>query len=121
MDYSSINLDEKLGMFTERWSPKIIARMNDYHFKLVKLHGEFIWHSHADTDEVFLVLHGSMRIYFRDGWVEIESGEMFTVPRGVEHKTFAQDECHAMIVESAGTVNTGGEASARTAPNDAWL
>ena len=121
MNYSSINLDEKLRTFTDRWSPKIIARMNDYHFKLVKLQGEFIWHSHADTDEVFLVLHGVMRIDFRDGSVEIKSGEMFSVPRGVEHKTFADQECHAMLVEPAGTVNTGDEVSGLTAPDDEWL
>jgi mannose-6-phosphate isomerase-like protein (cupin superfamily) len=97
MGYSAINLKEKLNKFSEHWSPKIIAQMNDYHFKLVKFQGDFVWHSHADTDEVFIVLDGAMRIDFRDGKVELRAGEMFVVPREVEHKPFAERECKIML------------------------
>ena len=95
--------------------------MNDYHFKLVKFQGEFIWHSHEDTDEVFIVLHGSMKIEFRDGSVEVRSGEMFAVPKGIENRTVADQECHAMLVEPAGTVNTGDAVSRLTAQTDDWI
>ena len=121
MDRQPINLADKLGRFAERWSPKIVAQMNEYHFKLVKLKGEFVWHSHADTDEVFMVLDGAMTIHFRDGDVRLGAGEMFVVPRGVEHSTSAEEECAAMLVEAAGTVNTGEVKSEQTAPNDAWI
>jgi mannose-6-phosphate isomerase-like protein (cupin superfamily) len=121
MERRAINLDEKFSKFSERWTPKIIARMNDYHFKLVRLQGDFVWHRHADTDEVFLVLHGAMTIHFRDGDVEVRAGEMFVVPRGVEHKTSALAECQAMLVEVAGTVNTGDVVSGQTAASDAWV
>lgn len=121
MDYRSINVKEKLSLFSEYWSPKNIAQMNDYHFKIAKLHGEFVWHDHPETDEVFLVLHGELEIQFRDGSVILKEGEMFVVPRGVEHKPVAQQECHIMLVEPAGTVNTGNVVSDRTAANDAWI
>ena len=107
MNRSPINFADKLGKFSDHWSPRIVAQMNDYHFKLVKIQGEFVWHRHADTDEVFIVLDGTMRIDFRDGAVELGPGEMFVVPRGIEHKPFAARECRAMLVERAGTVNTG--------------
>jgi mannose-6-phosphate isomerase-like protein (cupin superfamily) len=116
-----INLAEKFSKFAEHWSPRIIARMNDYHFKLVKFQGEFVWHDHADTDEVFIVLEGSMRIHFRDGDVAVGAGEMFVVPKGEEHKTSADGECLALLVERAGTVNTGDVVSDRTAAADAWI
>ncbi|HEU4875800.1 MAG TPA: cupin domain-containing protein, partial [Pyrinomonadaceae bacterium] len=103
----SINFREKLGKFSERWSPKIIAQMNDYHFKLVKIQGEFVWHSHSETDEVFIVLDGEMGIELRDGRVDLKAGEMFVVPKGVEHKPVAHGECQLMLVEPAGTINTG--------------
>lgn len=108
MDYAAINLREKLARFSDHWAPKIIARMNEYHFKLVKFQGDFVWHSHSDTDEVFITLEGEMSIQFRDGTVDLKAGEMFVVPRGVEHKPFAESECQIMLVEPAGTVNTGG-------------
>jgi mannose-6-phosphate isomerase-like protein (cupin superfamily) len=95
--------------------------MNDYQFKLVKFQGDFVWHTHADTDEVFVVLEGAMTIHFRDGDVAVGAGEMFVVPRGVEHKTSARIECQAMLVEKAGTVNTGDAVSAKTAATDAWI
>jgi mannose-6-phosphate isomerase-like protein (cupin superfamily) len=109
-----INLEEKLAKFTEQWSPKIIAQMNDYHFKIVKLQGEFVWHSHADTDETFIVLEGELGIDFRDGPVTLKKGEMIVIPKGVEHKPFAKEECQVMLVEPAGTPNTGDEGGDRT-------
>jgi mannose-6-phosphate isomerase-like protein (cupin superfamily) len=119
--YSAINLAEKLTKFSEHWSPKIIAQMNDYHFKLVKLQGEFVWHSHAETDEVFMVLEGELRIEFRDGQVDLKSGELFVVPKGVEHRPVAAGECQVMLVEPAGTVNTGDAESDLTAEDNVWI
>ncbi len=118
---TAINLSKKLAKFSEHWSPKIIAQMNDYHFKLVKFQGEFVWHDHKDTDEVFIVLDGGMTIHFRDGDVSVKNGEMFVIPKRVEHKTSARNECRAMLVERAGTVNTGDADSDKTAPTDAWI
>lgn len=117
----AINLNEKFSKFSEHWSPKIIAQMNDYHFKLVKFIGEFVWHAHKDTDEVFIVLDGEMTIHFRDGDVSVKNGEMFVIPKGMEHKTSARDECRAMLVETAGTINTGDAADDRTASTDVWI
>ncbi|MCX5919409.1 MAG: cupin domain-containing protein [Deltaproteobacteria bacterium] len=118
---TAINLSEKFGKFSEHWSPKIIAQMNDYHFKLVKFQGEFVWHDHKDTDEVFIVLGGEMSIHFRDGDVPVRNGEIFVIPKGVEHKTSAKNECCAMLVETAGTVNTGDAGGEKTSPSDAWI
>jgi mannose-6-phosphate isomerase-like protein (cupin superfamily) len=120
MTRQPINLADKLSRFAEHWSPKIVAQMNDYHFKLVKFQGAFVWHDHADTDEVFLVLEGSMTIHFHDGAVAVRAGEMFVIPRGEAHKTSAAAECKAMLVERAGTVNTGDVTSDKTAA-DAWI
>lgn len=121
MELKAINFEDKLSKFTEHWSPKIIAQMNDYHFKIVKFQGEFIWHSHADTDEVFIVLDGEMSIAFREGSVDLKSGEMFVVPRGVEHKPSADKECKAMLVEPAGTINTGDAGGEMTAVDNVWI
>lgn len=121
MNYQPINLADKLGRFSDRWSPRTVAKMNDYEFKLVKIEGEFVWHSHADTDEVFLVVEGSMSIAFRDGQVDLATGEMYVVPRGVEHKPFAASECRVMLIEPQGVVNTGDAGGALTAPNDQWV
>jgi mannose-6-phosphate isomerase-like protein (cupin superfamily) len=121
MQYPAINFKEKLSKFTEHWSPKIIAQMNDYHFKLVKLQGDFIWHSHADTDETFIVLHGEMQIDFRDGKVSLKAGEMLVVPKGVEHKPFAGKECQVMLVEPVGTINTGNAGGDLTAEDNIWI
>lgn len=107
--------------FSEHWTPKIIAWMNDYHFKLVKFQGEFVWHDHKNTDEVFIVLDGEMTIHFRDGNVFVKKGEMFVIPKGVEHKTAAKRECRAMLVETAGTINTGDAGGDKTALGDAWI
>ncbi|UCH20822.1 MAG: cupin domain-containing protein [Deltaproteobacteria bacterium] len=121
MEFCPINLQEKLAKFSEHWSPKIIAQMNNYYFKLVKFRGEFIWHSHADTDEVFITLDGEMSIEFRDGKVDLKSGEMFVVPKGVEHKPFAEKECKIMLVEPAGTINTGDAGGDLTAQDNVWI
>ena len=96
---TKINLMEKLSSFSDHWSPKVIAEMNDYQFKLVKIKGDFIWHNHADTDEVFIVIEGSMCIEFEDRTIELSEGEMYVVPKGVNHKPYAQEECKIMLVE----------------------
>jgi mannose-6-phosphate isomerase-like protein (cupin superfamily) len=121
MRYQPINLSEKLARFTEHWSPRVVAQMNDYQFKLVKLQGEFVWHKHDDTDEVFFVVDGAMAIEFRDGRVDLKTGEMFVVPRGVEHKPLAPEECRVMLIEPRGVVNTGDAGGAMTAQNDVWV
>ena len=122
MRYTSINIASKFAKFAEQWSPKVIAAMNDYQFKLVKVQGEFIWHSHADTDEVFLVVEGQMSIQFRDGQVDLKAGEMFVVPKGAEHRPVAANECRVMLIEPAGVVNTGdGYGGRYTAPSDVWI
>jgi mannose-6-phosphate isomerase-like protein (cupin superfamily) len=120
MEYQAINFREKLSKFSDHWSPKIIARMNDYHFKLVKFQGHFVWHAHAATDEVFIVLDGKMSLEFRDGKVNLKAGEMFVVPRGAEHKPFAEDECQIMLVELADTVNTG-DAGGDLEAKETWI
>ncbi|MEO7996303.1 MAG: cupin domain-containing protein [Gemmatimonadaceae bacterium] len=121
MPYSAINLQEKSARIPEQWSPRVIAEMNDCQFKLVRIQGEFVWHSHADTDEVFLVVSGEMAIEFRDGRVDLKSGEMFVVRKGVEHKPVATSECVMMLVEPRGVLNTGDAGGQRTAANDVWI
>lgn len=121
MSKQAINLADKLAKFSEHWSPRVIAEMNDYQFKLVKLQGEFVWHDHKDTDEVFIVVRGEMQIGFRDGDVTLRAGEMFVVPKGVEHITRAKNECHALIVEPRDVVNTGDAGGKLTAQNDVWI
>ena len=121
MKYQPINFEEKLLKFSEHWSPKIIAQLNDYHLKLAKVHGEFVWHDHPETDEVFLVVKGQLKILFRDGDVLLNEGEMFVVPKGVEHKPVAEKECHILLVEPAGTANTGDVKDELTAPNNIWI
>ena len=122
MKYTPINFEQKLAMFNDHWSPKVIAELNnEYQFKLVKLEGEFVWHNHADTDEVFIVINGELTIEFRDGKVGLRKGEMFVVPRGVEHKPRAAYECKVMLVEPKGVVNTGETVGELTAENDVWI
>ena len=119
---SKVNFGEKLSKFSEQWTPKVIAEMNDYQFKLVKIEGEFVWHEHPDTDEAFIVIEGNMRIDFEDGAsVELDEGEMYVVPRGVRHRPCAETECKVMLVEPKGVVNTGEADSKLTAPNDEWV
>ena len=95
--------------------------MNDTHFKVVKVLGEFVWHDHPDTDEVFIVLKGRLEIQFRDGKVSLNEGEMYVVPKGVEHKPCAEEECDILLIEPAGLVNTGNAESELTAPSDVWI
>ncbi|EPC04015.1 cupin [Litchfieldella anticariensis FP35 = DSM 16096] len=122
MQNKSINFADKLSLFAEQWSPKVVAEMNDYQFKLVKLEGDFVWHDHQDTDETFIVLKGSLRIDFRDGYVNLSEGEMYVVPKGVEHKPYAENEVEVMLIEPKGVLNTGdGEINERTATNDVWI
>jgi len=116
-----INLEDKLSKFSEHWSPKVIAEMNDYQFKLVKIEGEFVWHDHPDTDEVFIVIEGTMKIEFEDRTIELNEGEMLVVPKGVRHKPYAEEECKVMLVEPRGVVNTGDAEGDLTAPNDDWI
>ena len=115
MNYQSINFSEKLKFFSDLWQPRVIAEMNDYQFKLVKIKGEFVWHKHDDTDEVFIVLEGEMEIEFRDGSVEMKAGEMFVIPKNIEHKPVANNECKILLVEPRGVVNTGDSSGELTA------
>lgn len=119
--YQSLNFAQKLSLFDEQWTPKVVAEMNDYQFKVVKLQGDFIWHDHADTDETFIVLEGQLRIDFRDGQVSVSQGEMFVVPKGVEHKPYAEHEVKLLLIEPKGVLNTGQEGGERTAVNDVWI
>ncbi|NQZ90953.1 MAG: cupin domain-containing protein [Moritella sp.] len=122
VDYQSINFKEKLSLFNEQWLPKVIAEMNDYQIKIVKIEGDFEWHDHQDTDETFIVLEGNLRIDFRDGHVTLNSGEMYVVPKGVEHKPFADGEVKMLLIEPRGVLNTGdNETDTRTATNDVWI
>jgi len=121
MPPDAINLNDKFSLFSEQWSPRVVAELNDYQFKLVKVEGDFVWHQHDDTDEVFIVVEGELGIAFRDGEVTLGAGEMIVVPRGVEHKPFANAECKVMLVEPRGVVNTGDAGGARTAENDVWV
>jgi mannose-6-phosphate isomerase-like protein (cupin superfamily) len=121
MNYSAINFREKLAKFSEHFSPKIIAQLNDYHLKLVKVQGDFVWHGHNDTDEAFIVLEGEMRIDFRDGSIILKTGEMFVVPKSIEHKPFAEKECQILLIEPAGTINTGDTGGELTAEDNVWI
>ena len=116
-----INLKEKFSKFSELWSPKVVAEMNDYQFKFVKIKGNFDWHSHEKTDETFIVMQGEMSIEFRDRFVDLSEGDMLVVPKGVEHKPYAENECKVMVVEPKGVVNTGDSKSSLTAENDVWI
>jgi len=116
-----INFQQKFEKFSSQWMPHVIAEMNDYQFKIARIEGEFVWHDHKDTDEVFIIIEGQMSIEFRDGKVELAAGEMFVVPKGVEHKPIATSECKIMLVEPRGTVNTGDAGGELTAANDMWI
>ena len=116
-----INFKSKFQMFEDHWSPKVIAEMNDYQFKLVKIEKDFIWHKHDETDEVFIVMEGKIFIEFEDEVVEINEGEMIVVPKGVKHKPYAEKEAKIMLIEPRGIVNTGDRENKLTAPNDQWI
>jgi mannose-6-phosphate isomerase-like protein (cupin superfamily) len=112
MRNEKIDLAEKLAQFSDHWAPRTVAQLNDYDIMVVKVQGEFVWHSHADTDEFFLVLKGRLTIRLRARDVVLESGEIFVVPRGVEHQPFAEEETHLLLIEPSGTPNTGNPATA---------
>jgi mannose-6-phosphate isomerase-like protein (cupin superfamily) len=122
MKIEAINFARKLDLIDEYWSPRVVAELNENQFKLVKIKGEFVWHQHADTDEAFIVLEGELRIDFRDRYITLSAGEMCVVPKGVEHKPFAESEVKLLLVEPRGVVNTGNDAPGElTAPNDQWI
>ena len=118
---NKINLQEKFSVFTELWTPKIIEELNDYQIKLVKIQGEFIWHDHTDTDELFLVIEGTMQIEFEDNTMTLNAGEMCVVPKGVRHKPKAENECKVMLIEPRGVINTGDSEGELTAENNIWI
>ena len=107
-----VNLAERLGRFAEPWSPRIVARFNGHEVMVVKAKGELVWHSHPDTDDFFLVLQGRLTIELRDGTVRLGPGDLYVVPRGVEHRPVAEEEVHLLLIEPAGTPNTGDPATA---------
>ena len=116
-----INFARKFDLLSEQWTPRVIAELNDYQFKVVRIEGDFVWHDHPETDEAFIVLDGELRIDFRDRSVVLAPGEMFVVPKGTEHKPFAEKEVKMLLIEPRGTLNTGHEGGERTAENDVWI
>jgi mannose-6-phosphate isomerase-like protein (cupin superfamily) len=116
-----INLLDTFARFSEQWQPRVVAELNDYQLKVVRLHGEFIWHDHPDTDEAFLVLEGRLRIDLPHGFVELGPGELYIVPRGVSHRPRATDEVKLLLIEPRGVVNTGDAGGALTAESDVWV
>ena len=119
--YQALNLADKLSLIDEHWSPRVVAELNDYQFKLAKVQGDFVWHQHDDTDEVFILIEGELTIEFEDGSKQLKPGEMLVVPKGVRHKPVAAKQCQVMLVEPRGVVNTGEESSDLTAEQDVWI
>ena len=118
---NKVNLTEKFALFSEHWTPKIIAEINDYQIKIVKVEGDFVWHDHSDTDEFFFVIEGTLFIEFESETMELNAGELYVVPKGVQHRPFAKAECKVMLIEPRGIVNTGEVDSELTASNDVWI
>jgi mannose-6-phosphate isomerase-like protein (cupin superfamily) len=121
MDRHAIDIAEKFALIADLWSPKVVARLNDYEIKLVRLKGEFVWHTHDETDELFLVVDGTLTIQLRDGDVTLGPGQLFVVPRGVEHCPLTGGEVLAMLIEPTGVVNTGDAGGPLTAGYDDTL
>ena len=121
MEYQAIDLETKFNSFTEQWSPKVIARMNNYLVKIGKLQGDFVWHLHEDTDELFMVNKGILRVDFRDQQVVVTQGQLLVVPKGVEHRTHADDECELIMFEPETTLNTGNVTGAMTVEHLEWI
>ena len=121
MSVDKANLTEKFASFPEHWTPKIVAELNGQHVKLSKFKGEFVWHHHANEDEMFLVHHGSFRMEFRDRTVTLGPGDFIVVPRGVEHRPVSDEEVHVVLFEPAGTLNTGNVIDEKTVANPARL
>lgn len=119
--YKAVNFHEKFSKFNETWTPKILGKFDNYYMKAAKMKGEFVWHSHADVDELFIVISGTLRILFRDGEVRISAGECFIVPKGVEHKPVAEEEVCCLLIEKAGTLNTGEQGGERTVSDEKWI
>ena len=118
MDNRVVDIAEKFSLFSEHWSPKVVATLNDYEIKLARIKGEFVWHAHDDTDELFLIVEGTLTIQLRDGDVTLRPGQLFVVPRGVEHCPIADGEVLAMLIEPAGVVNTGSAGGPLNAVRD---
>ncbi|MGB2957157.1 MAG: cupin domain-containing protein [Anaerolineales bacterium] len=121
MSIDVVNLTQKFSLISEQWDPKIIAQLNDYQVKIAKIRGEFVWHSHPETDEIFLVVDGKLTIHLQDKDLHLEPGEMCVIPCGVEHKPSAEEECQILMVEPAGTRNTGDAGGERTIEDAAWI
>ena len=121
MTKTKINFNSKLKSISDYWSPKVIAELNDYQFKLAKIKGEFIWHEHNDTDEAFVVIKGDIEIELEDRTIKLSEGEMFVVPKGAKHKPVAKCEAHIMLIEPKGVKNTGDIENELTAKNDIWI
>jgi mannose-6-phosphate isomerase-like protein (cupin superfamily) len=121
MNFEPINLEAKFARFSDHWSPRVVAELNDYQFKLVKAEGAFVWHSHQETDEAFIVVEGTLEIEFREGTVTLNAGELFVVPKGVEHRPIALGECKILLLEPRNVVNTGNAGGELTAKNDVWI
>ena len=122
MQYEPVPLLGKFAKFHEHFRPKVVAQMNEVQFKVVRVRGDFVWHAHEDTDETFLILEGELTIDFRDGEVVLRAGDLFVVPKGKEHRPRAAQECKIVLIEPAGTVNTGNaERQQLTAPDDVWI
>ncbi len=119
--HQSINLASKFELLAEQWQPRVIAELNDYQFKVVRVEGDFIWHEHSDTDEAFFVLEGHLRIDLPDASVHLSPGELFVVPRGMKHKPYAENEVKLMLIEPRGVLNTGEAGGHRTAEPDVWI
>ena len=116
-----INIKQKFSKISEYWSPKVLAEMNDYEFKIARIKGEFIWHNHTETDEVFIVIEGSMKILLRGETIQLSKGDLYVVPKGIDHKPVAEKECKVMLVELKGTKNTGSEIHKLTAEDNQWI
>ena len=121
MKNKKISIINKFKKFNDHWNPRVIAEMNDYQFKLVKIKNDFVWHKHDDTDEVFIVIEGIINIEFENETIELEEGEMIVVPKGTKHKPYANEEAKIMLVEPSGVINTGDNEGDLTAPNDEWI
>ena len=121
MESKKINFKNKYSKFKNHWSHRIIAEMNDYQFKLAKIKGEFVWHDHKDTDETFIVIEGEMILKLRDKDIKLSQGEMYVVPKGVEHKPCAINECKILVVEPRGVVNTGDAGGEFTIHEENWI
>ena len=121
MDIPVVHLDDTVAKIKEQLSPKIIAQMNNYHFKLVNSQGEFIWHKHPETDEVFVIIDGNFQIHLRDKILRLKKGEMVVIPKGLEHKPFAKEECKVLLIEPEGTLNTGDAGGGLTVTELEWI